>query len=434
MNKEYLLVVEDSKMFLKVLSERIAKDTPFSILPAGSLQEAQEILQRYPASEIFCALLDLNLPDAGRGEVVDLVISHGVPAIIFTGDFEESLREDILNKGVIDYVLKESASSIDYVVELVMRLYRNQKIKVLVADDSTSARNVISKLLKRYMFHVVEASDGQEALNTLDNNPDIKLLIVDYNMPVMDGFQLTKKVRSKFDKSSKAIIGVSSYGNNLLSAKFIKNGANDFINKPFLNEEFFCRISQNLDTIEYVQALKNAAIRDFLTGLHNRRYLFDVGRQLHSSARRGQITLTIAILDLDFFKKVNDTYGHDAGDEVLKSISRLLAGFFRETDVVARTGGEEFVVLCVDLAADKVAELFDSLRQRIQQEEVVWKEGSLHITASIGVTVMLEETLDETMAQADRMLYCAKEGGRNQVVCRTKEQPNGNGRCPLDQE
>jgi PleD family two-component response regulator len=123
-------------------------------------------------------------------------------------------------------------------------------------DDSRVFRNRISSLLEVHQYSVLPAGDGAEALKILGENPDIALVITDYEMPKMDGFDLTQKIREKRDKNEVAIIGISAQGDHGLSARFLKNGANDFICKPFLTEEFYCRVTQNVETIEHLRRLK----------------------------------------------------------------------------------------------------------------------------------------------------------------------------------
>ena len=134
-----------------------------------------------------------------------------------------------------------------------------------------------------------------------------------------------------------------------MSARFIKVGANDFITKPFQPEEFYCRVTQNIDLIEKTQALVDAATKDFLTGLYNRRFFFEKGVGKLERARRERKSVALAMLDIDHFKSVNDTYGHDVGDEVLQVVSKTLQDSARADDLVARLGGEEFCVLMEDI-------------------------------------------------------------------------------------
>ncbi|MBF0429199.1 MAG: diguanylate cyclase [Magnetococcales bacterium] len=421
-----ILIVEDNRLFARMLREKVQSSGLFSVVVCGTLDETRTQLEANAVGEFFLALCDLNLPDAPNGEAVDLLVQHKVPVIVFTGTFNEDVREDILAKaGVLDYVVKENPASLEYIVGVVNRVHRNRSIRAMVVDDSRSARAHFSFLLEQQMFQVLTASNGLQALQLLDTHPDIKLMLVDYNMPEMDGFQLIKKVREKHGKADMVLVGISAYGNNILSAQFIKNGANDFLTKPFLVEEFYCRVHQNMDALENIQALRESSLRDPMTGLHNRRYLFELGRQMLASARRGQITLVTAIVDIDFFKKVNDTHGHDAGDIVIKRVGVTLREYFRDTDVVVRMGGEEFCILAVNPVQDEIGPLFDQVRAMVENDLVQVGDKSLQVTISIGVNAESFDTLDETIKKADEMLYLAKEQGRNRVVVYTDEFPQG---------
>ncbi|MCK5192445.1 MAG: diguanylate cyclase, partial [Desulfobulbaceae bacterium] len=215
------------------------------------------------------------------------------------------------------------------------------------------------------------------------------------------------------------VIGMSSKGEQIISARFIKNGANDFFVKQLTTtEEFYSRIAQHVEHLEYVRLIKESAIKDFLTGLYNRRYFYDAGGGLYANAKRDNVSLVCAMLDIDFFKKVNDTYGHDAGDEVLKHIASSIQKRMRKTDIVARLGGEEFCILAVNMQDEAVDMIFDGLRQAIASSPVTINNGedTIHVTLSIGVTTVLDESLDEMVKKADTLLYEAKEGGRNRIV------------------
>jgi diguanylate cyclase (GGDEF)-like protein len=415
-DKKTILVVEDSKMFTRILTSSIAAETEFEVVVAETYGNLVELVES-GRHEFFASLLDLNLPDAPNGEVIDYALAHGIPSIVFTGRFDDDLRDRLLAKGIVDYVVKEGPANIEYVVALLKQLSRNTNIKVLVVDDSNTARLHVKKLLAIYRFVVLEAENGEQALNVLDKNKDICLIITDFNMPGMDGFELTKRVRGLYSKQDMAIIGMSTYGNNLLSARFLKIGGSDFINKPFLEEEFFCRINQNLDLLEYIKDLRFIASRDFLTGLYNRQHFFDVGEKLFNRARRSLRASVVALADIDFFKEINDKYGHDVGDMVLKNIGAILKASFRATDLVARYGGEEFCFLLTNLDTAQAASSFEGIRRKIEAENIVLPSGGiLKATASIGVCTTLEQSLGQALSKADKMLYAAKRDGRNKVM------------------
>lgn len=408
-----ILVVDDSKFFLSVLSSKL-RSAGFSVIGAASIAEARVVLETR-RDEIFMALLDLFLPDGPEGEVVDLAISYGVPSVVFTGNYSEDTRDRVLSKRVIDYVVKDDPSSLDYLTSLVHRLDHNRSIRAMVVDDATSSRKYIADLLSLYQFQVVEAANGEQALQRLAETDDIRLVITDYHMPVMDGFQLIKNIRKTWRRDQVAVIGVSSSGSSTLSAKFIKSGANDFLNKPFLREEFFCRIAMNVDLMEQVDALKAAATTDYLTGIPNRRSFFERAQPLLAAALRGQAEVAVGLIDLDHFKSINDNHGHEAGDTALASVARLLVSECRQTDLVARFGGEEFCVLAFNLTGESRDAYFDRLRSRINELSLDFSGQPIMLSASIGVSGNVELGLEGMIAEADQQLYRAKQEGRNRV-------------------
>jgi diguanylate cyclase (GGDEF)-like protein len=410
-----ILVIDNSKIFGEVVAKRIQAELGLTVHSVQSYADAKKIVNNEDV-EIFMALVGLYLQDAHSGAVVDLMLAKRIPTIVFTGKFSDELRDEFLSKKVVDYVLKEDIHSLDYVVSLIRRIKRNKSIKILIVDDSYSVREHIGELLKVHQYIVFKAADGNEADEILVENPDIRLVITDYNMPDMDGFKLTKNIRQNFSKEEMAIIGLSGQGSNKLSARFIKNGANDFMTKPFLTEEFYCRITQNIEMLEYIEASKEASNKDYLTGLYNRRYLFEVGKKLHANSKRKHITLAVAMVDIDHFKNVNDTYGHDAGDLVIKKISAVLQERFREADLVARFGGEEFCILTTNMNQEYILCIFDDLREAIEKTPINIGYKTLRVNVSIGVCAKLMDTLEMMIKLADTMLYEAKEGGRNRVI------------------
>ncbi len=414
-----VLVVEDSKAFSSILRTHIEAALPFSVVLAPSLADARVAVES-AAEPFFASLLDLNLPDAPNGEVVDYIIGQKIPAIVFTGDLDAAVRENTWSKRVTDYVLKESIASVDYLVRLLGRLHRNRSIKVLVVDDSNVARSIIMDMLEVNCFQIVEACDGASALEALEKNPDIRMVISDHMMPDMDGCELTRRIRRTHSLDKLSVIGMSAQGNQSLSARFIKNGANDFLAKPFSKEEFSCRVNQNAELLDLMEEIRNLADRDSLTQLYNRRFLFKVGEELCKNARRGNLKLTAAMIDIDNFKRINDLYGHDTGDKVIIAVADILRESVRESDLVARVGGEEYCVLLTSLRLDAadVWLLFERIREKVAQLKLRFGEAEFGITVSIGVCTMLRDSLNDMLIQADQALYEAKNQGRDRVVVR----------------
>jgi diguanylate cyclase (GGDEF)-like protein len=411
-----ILIVEDSSTITKILRHLVSQQTGIEAFFAASFAES-EALYKAHKNEIFAAVIDLNLPDAPNGETVDYFLSKELPVVVLTANYKEEKRKELVEKGIVDYVIKESRYSYIYVFKLIHRLDRNQHIKILVVEDSRPTRALIRALLKKHLYQVLEASNGVEALDVLKENSDVKMLITDYHMPEMDGFELVKAIRHNIDKSGLVIIGLSGQGESSLSAKFIKNGANDFLQKPFLHEEFYCRIMHNIEELELIEELRDTANRDYLTGLHNRRYLFDIGEAQHQQALNNNTPISVAMFDVDNFKHVNDTYGHKIGDKVLIFLSEEMQHSFSRF-LIARMGGEEFCVILPGLNNEQAITLMDRFRSIICSSEIPvdHEDGSISINISIGVTSITHENLEQQINCADGLLYRAKEAGRNVVI------------------
>ncbi|WP_435236879.1 diguanylate cyclase [Psychromonas sp. PT13] len=412
---KYILVVEDSQMFSRILKRSIESVEHFKVVIAESFAELKAILSENKY-QFFAGLLDVNLPDAPNGEVIDYVLEHDITSVVFTGKLDENFRKKIYKRGIVDYVLKEGPSNVEYMVSLLKQLDRNQNLNVLVVDDSSSARSYIKHLLLIYQFNVYEASDGIEALSVLEAN-NIHLVLTDFYMPNMDGLELTKKIRTTYSSQEVAIIGMSVFGNNKLSAHFLKLGGSDFITKPFLEEEFFCRINQNMELLEHIRELKYLATKDHLTGLYNRRYLFEQGKALIDASHEKETSVAVALLDVDFFKHVNDEHGHDIGDKVLFKLGSILLNQFHAPHIVSRYGGEEFCLVLSDITEQESFDLLDGLRELIAEHCFTLDNGDiLQMTVSIGVHTSRIDNLKDALKRADQGLYQAKHEGRNQVV------------------
>ena len=250
-----ILLVEDSKFFGKLVRSKIRDQLGFDVVWVESYKTAQRLLVENPM-RFFIALLDLNLPDAPSGEIVDLILAHHIPAIVFTGNINEKIREKIWSKRIVDYVFKRNIEDINYIVQLIHRIHQNLSVSILVVDDSKTSRMFITGLLSVHQYQVLEAVDGVDALERIAANPQIKMVITDYNMPNMNGFQLTRAIRNQYGKDELAIIGISGRDDHVIAAQLIKNGANDFLSKPFAVEEFYCRVTQNVERIENIDRRK----------------------------------------------------------------------------------------------------------------------------------------------------------------------------------
>ncbi len=410
-----VLVVEDSKSILSLLCAYLDRLEGINVISATSMAEAEALLTEH-GQQIFCAVLDLNLPDAPNGEVVDLVQGHGIPVVVLTGSVDESLRKMMLEKNIVKYVVKRHTTELENVTYIVGRIFENQDIKILIVDDSPSFRSYLISLLDTYRYSTLTAGNGKEALKVLKQHPDISLVITDYNMPEMNGLELIEAIRLDYRREELAVIGVTDVTKPGVSVRLLQSGANDFLSKPFEIEELYCRVTQNTNMIGYVREIRDLATRDYLTKVYNRRHLFDMGEVLYANAKRGNVILAAALIDADHFKAINDTYGHHIGDQALIALAGALTSSLRTSDIVSRYGGEEFACLAIIKKEDDAVLTFERARKRVEDIELYVEGERVRIAVSIGVTTKLAGSLDEMLQLADSAVYEAKNNGRNRVV------------------
>ncbi len=409
-----ILVIEDNKTLAKLIAKKIHSELKLEVDVAYQLSEAKLFLHKY---KYFLVLTDINLPDAPNGEVVDYLLKKENRVIVLSGNIDKKFRENMMKKNIIDYVTKVGVDDINYILNTIQRLQKNQEHKVLVVDDSMLIRKQMKTMLQNLFFTVLTVAHGEEALGMIASHPDISLVLTDYNMPVMDGLELTHEIRKSYNKNDLGIIALSSNENDEIIALFLKHGANDYIKKPFSKEEFSCRVNNSIEALENIHIITNHANRDFLTGLYNRRYFYKNAGEYFANAIHEGENFAIAMINIDHFKKINDTYGQDIGDKAIIDLSNILRANTSEHDIVARFSGEEFCILLKNISSSNAMAILERLRAKTQNSITQSDNGEkIKFTISIGLVTSNEDTLDDTVNQADLMLHNAKQNGRNQIA------------------
>jgi two-component system, cell cycle response regulator len=300
---------------------------------------------------------------------------------------------------------------------------------ILVVDDDIVSRRVVQKHLEKAGFDVVTVANGQEALGLFDRQ-FFPIVLTDWMMPGIDGPQLCRLIREKKTDSYVFIILVTARDSKTDIVSGLESGADDYLTKPIHPAEMVARVNTGIRILKLEQSLKKAneeirilSITDPLTGCFNRGYLNDrLSHEINRSMRYSH-PLSVVLTDIDHFKKVNDTYGHQAGDEVLKIFARCIQKEIRKKiDWVARYGGEEFLIVLpetTNLGAFSVAE---RLRKNLAEKKIAVAQGELSITASFGGAcaafqniTMDEMTLEHLINLADEQLYRSKNAGRNRI-------------------
>jgi diguanylate cyclase (GGDEF)-like protein len=409
-----ILVIEDSRTFSLALRQFLQAETGLPVTTCASLKEVSDLIVAAPGAYAI-AVVDLNLPDAPRGEALDWTVTHGIPSVVFTATFDLATRGRIMEREVIDYVLKDNEFALPNIVGTVKRALNNRNTRNLVVDDTRTTRKVLARMLSIQQYAVVEAGSGQEALAMLESNPDIQLVVSDYYLPDMDGFELARRIRRRHPNVR--VLGISSSTDRQTSAGFLKAGAHDFVSRPFVLEELQCRIASNVEVLDQLRQLQDLAARDFLTGLFNRRHFFARGRQLVGEARDMDLPVSIAILDIDHFKRLNDRYGHDGGDQALTAVARTLSIMAeRGFNLLARIGGEEFAIIFPGADLAEAERLCEGIRTALAGAPLTIEGEILPLTVSIGVaSIGPGDALEAALGLADQALYTAKQDGRDKV-------------------
>ncbi|WP_198264926.1 GGDEF domain-containing response regulator [sulfur-oxidizing endosymbiont of Gigantopelta aegis] len=289
----------------------------------------------------------------------------------------------------------------------------SDKPRVLIVDDVEVNSKILAACLKG-KYEMTIARDGQACLDIAITSPQPDLILLDIEMPGMNGYEVCKQLKNNSLTMNIPVIFVTANDREADEEKGLLLGAVDYITKPLRPLIVAARVNTHITLKQQHDQLLALATHDQLTGLYNRHYLFHGGGKKIAYAVRHQLPLSLAMMDVDYFKVINDQHGHPTGDAVLQAIAQLLGSQCREEDIVARFGGEEFIILFEHSDLTHANKKAEKLRNMIEQLE---PEG-LIVTMSFGV-VQLEQkdsNLDDMIARADSALYCAKETGRNQVI------------------
>ncbi len=311
-------------------------------------------------------------------------------------------------------------------------------MRVLVVDDDASMRGLVRKVLETVGHQVLEAHDGKTGMEmALEFQP--QLMIVDWVMPEVTGLELTRALRqTKIGRSIYILIMTSLEDDDRLIEAF-ENGVDDFMNKPINPRVLAARLRAGQRVIRLQQELdrdreeirrfaaelavsnrrlQEVALTDSLTGFPNRRYAIERVQQEWLVSSRTRRPLATMVIDVDQFKTYNDTHGHDVGDAVLRQVAASVKGALRAQDIVARTGGDEFLVICPDTGLDAALACAERVRFAVESTPLAMSGQTLNMSVSIGVatrdTVMTEP--DALIKRADQALYLAKNKGRNRIM------------------
>ena len=449
-----ILVVDDVPANVKLMDARLTAEY-FEVLTAASGAEALAICER---AQCDIVLLDVMMPEMDGFEVCRRLkgnpATHHIPVIIVTALDQPSDRvrgldagaDDFLTKPVSDIALIARVRSLVRLKmvsdELRMRAMTSKEIgiqtalaeavnesgrggRILIVDDRRSSYERLAAMLTSEHAVDVETNPNEALFHAADGNYD--LIMVSLGLENYDALRLCSHVRSLERTRTLPILVISEAEDNARLLRGLEIGVNDYLVRPIDKNEMFARVRTQVRKKRYTDRLRDnvqlsmeMAITDPLTGLQNRRYMEShLGTLVEQAASRGK-PISLLVLDIDFFKSINDNFGHDAGDDVLREFAVRLRKTIRGIDLACRYGGEEFVVVMPETDMAVAAVVAERVRRRIACEPFPIRQGAtaIDVTISIGISSLnsAEDTALSILKRADLALYRAKRDGRNRVV------------------
>ena len=286
---------------------------------------------------------------------------------------------------------------------------------ILIVDDTISNLDILADLLNDY--DVIDSITGKDALEIVQSE-NIDLILLDIMMPEMDGYEVCEQLKANPDTKDIPVVFITAKSDEESIEKAFDIGGADYITKPFKPKELLARVKRELYIQDLQEELRLIAATDPMTKLYNRRYFTQASKHIFDLDKREKQNLSLIMIDIDKFKNVNDTYGHDIGDKVIIALADELIKEHRQSDIVCRFGGEEFVMLLPNTSLENAKTLAEKIRINIENSIIKIDEIELKFTISLGVSegdFCSEGDIEVALKHSDEALYHAKKSGRNKV-------------------
>lgn len=408
----------ETSTFYKKIVEEISEELGIRYLNAPGENEAFKILGQEKVSIVLTAMELGNGTSEGFIQKLNASEFRNVPVIVFTGNDTLEDRKRMYDLGIVDFILKTKDRE---VIKHSIAIYKKEDpmsaaigpLKYAVIDDSAVDSKIIDRIFSMHGIRHVDYYDSGTAL--LSSGKQYDVYLIDLVLKDTSGDKIITEIRGKNEDA--VLIAISGIDNVKTISRILSIGASDYITKPFNYEIFIARLKTNIRNYLLLREVKSKtilleqmAVTDSLTGIYNRRHIFNVLAIESEKARRYGSKFSVLMFDIDHFKRLNDTQGHQKGDEILKKVADVIKRSVRAVDVAGRYGGEEFLVILTESDMDGSLAVAERIRSEVQSIE----NGITSISG--GVAIYNGEPSEDILKKADMLLYRAKENGRN-VIC-----------------
>ncbi len=419
----YSILHLETSSFYKKLLKNISSELEVNYIAVDSAEEAFKVLD---SENIDLILTAMELEDGNSINFIKNINNsetRNIPIVVITGNDSAEDRKKMFDLGIVDYISKKSDAE---EIRKNIAAYKTEDeisrkldgLKIAVCDDSAVDRFVIERIFK--MYNVTTADYYESGEDVLASNKEYDIYIIDLILKKMSGKSVIMKLRESGCES--VIITISGIDHFKTVSNVLMIGADDYITKPFNNELFMARIKTNVRSYLFIKQieeqsaqLKKLAVTDGLTEVYNHKFIFEqLDLEIKKATRYGQ-KLSIIMFDVDHFKMVNDTYGHQFGDVILKKIADILKTSVRDFDIVGRYGGEEFMVILPQTDAIQASSIAERIRLRVLK--IKSNREDFKVSISGGLVEHKDNSSAAMIKDADFLLYKAKQNGRNRIEC-----------------
>ena len=410
-----VLIAEQEQAVRDALVDRVEQSLGVTADAVNTAKAVRKLIEQHQG-EYVLAVVDTRLPDAPNGEAIDILTHNAIPTIAISSNVTEEIAERLLDRHIIDCVLKRTDEDTDLLADLVQQTLCNPQRKILYFSENDFNRKKIHELLDIHRYTIIDVRNKTDVRRQLQEHQDISLVLLDQSTLQSSAISTISDLRQHYRREDLAIAAVCEQSDQLLGAKLLRAGANDVIRQPMPTDEFYYRVKNCVESVERVREIKYSATRDIQTGVYNRDYLFDIGEKLHGSAKRGDIKLTAAIIEIDNFEKITTRHGPETSNSVLEQLATLISNELRSNDIVARYDAAKFVCLANNVGQHNAIMVFERIRRLVAKTRIEFESTVLSVSCSIGATTDTDESFLSMIGNAQQTLIAAIEEGRNCAV------------------